>query len=367
MKVDTYFMLKKIISLLIILFIMILQGSCQGLKTKYSRYQSAFFAFDTVVQVVGYTQSQKDFDRYAEKIHSRFIELHHLYDRFTSYDGINNICTINQHAGITPVTVAPEILDLIELGLQAYTLTQGTVNIALGPVLDLWHHYINFSSNENILSIPSREMLETAKNYTNITKVHIDRSKKTIFLEENGMLLDLGGIAKGYATQLVADEIYADGFTSFIINAGGNVVAKDAPLDDLRNSWGIGIQNPQTAEDPQSPSIDVVFVQNQSVVSSGDYQRYAMLGNTRIHHLIDPFTLYPANHYRGITVVCNNSGMGDIFSTALFIMDFPSSLAFAQEHGLMALWIFDDGQVKYTQNLLPLLRDRGGATSILYQ
>lgn len=357
--------MRKKIAILALVFGIVLTGGCQESQKKYTRYQSAFFTFDTVVQIVGYAQSQQAFDYYAEKIRSRFEELHRLYDRFNPYEGINNIYSINQNAGIASVKVAPEVLDLVEFGLDAYTLTHGTVNIALGPVSSLWHDHITVASSGKVTAMPSAKVLEKASTHMDITKVHVNRQESTVFLEETGMLLDVGGIAKGYATQLVADEVYAEGFTSFLISAGGNIVAKDPPLDGLRGSWGIGIQNPETADDPQSPSVDVVFIKNQSVVSSGDYQRYAIVDNTRIHHLIDPTTLFPANHCRGVTVLCDDSGLGDVFSTALFVMDYPDSRAFAQEHDLMALWIFDRGRVECTENLVPFLRDRGGATSVL--
>lgn len=349
---------------------MVLLGGCgqQPAKSEYTKFQHNFLGvFDTIIQVVGYAKNQDEFDGYMERIESRFQELNRLYDRFHEYEGLNNICTINKNAGSAPVEVAPEILDLLEFSMEMYEQGQGAVNIALGPVLSIWHDYMDrYSDSPGDAVLPPMEELEAASAHTDITKVKLDRQAGTVFLEEEGMLLDVGAVAKGYAAQLVADEIYEAGFTSFIISAGGNVVAKDAPLDGLRNSWGIGIQNP--AEDPGNPeskSVDVVFVENQCVVSSGDYQRYYMVDGARIHHLIDPSTLLPANHYRAVTVVCGDSGMGDFFSTVIFVLGYEESRAFAQDHGLKVMWIFEDGRVEYTESLLPLLRDRGGATSVI--
>ncbi|MEG1943265.1 MAG: FAD:protein FMN transferase, partial [Angelakisella sp.] len=136
--------------------------------------------------------------------------------------------------------------------------------------------------------------------------------------------------------------------------------------DGVRSSWGIGIQDPfGDVNDPAAPSADVVFVTNESVVTSGDYQRYYVADGKRVHHIIDPDTLHPANYYRGLTIVNADSGLADLFSTALFCMDYPTSRAFADSHGLKVLWIMPDGTVSYTDNLLPQLRDRGGATAKL--
>ena len=167
-------------------------------------------------------------------------------------------------------------------------------------------------------------------------------------------------MAKGYAAQVVADELYADGLTSFLISAGGNVVAKDAPKDGARGSWGIGIQDPfADPDDPNSTSLDVVFV------TSGDYQRYYVVDGKPYHHIIDPATLMPAAYYRSVTVVCADSGEADYASTCLFTLPYEASRAMAEKLGWKALWVFSDGSIEYTDSLLPQLRDRGGATDAL--
>lgn len=370
-------MIKKIIfkTICIILCATLLLNGCGGsgakTQSEYTKYTHHFMGvFDTIIQVVGYAKTQEEFDSYAKDIEARFYELSKLYDRFYEYEGINNIRTINLNAGIAPVEVSQEIISLLDFCMEQYGQKgEGVVNIALGPVLNIWHDYMmRYADDPQNAVLPPMEDLEVANKLTDISKVQIDHEAGTVFLEEKGMMLDVGAVAKGYATQLVADEIYEKGFTSFIISAGGNVVAKDPPLDNLRNSWGIGIQNPN--EDPSNPdsqSVDVVFVKNQSVVSSGDYQRFYMVGDMRVHHIIDPATLMPANHYRGLTIVCDDSGLGDYLSTALFVLDYPQSRALAEEKGVGVMWIFEDGTVEYTDALLPLLRDRGGATSVIKQ
>ena len=347
---------------------MLLSGCARQPNTGYKKFQYNFLGvFDTIIQVIGYARSQDEFDSYTQQIEARFQELNKLYDRFQEYEGIHNICTINKNAGIAPVKVAPEILDLLTFVEEMYQQGNGAVNVALGPVLSIWHDYMErYSADPENAVLPPDDLLEEANTHTDLSKIQIDRAAGTVFLEEEGMMLDVGAVAKGYATQIVADEIYAAGFTSFIISAGGNVVAKAPPLDGLRNSWGIGIQNPaEDPNDPDSKAVDVAFVANQSVVSSGDYQRYYMVDGIRVHHLIDPETLHPANHYRGVTVICDDSGKGDFYSTALFVLDYPASRELALEQNLMVMWIFEDGRVEYTDSLLPLLRDRGGATSVI--
>lgn len=347
-------------------------GQSSAPDTGYTRYTTQFYdTFDTIVQITGYTETQELFEEYAEYIHDRFIQLDHLYDRFLEYSGVNNILTINKNAGIAPVEVEMDLLNMLSFAKEWGEKSGGKVNIAMGPPLEIWHQYREKYSGMTLPedtpdAYPSMEALEKANEKTDLSKVIIDWEAGTVFLEEEGMALDVGAVAKGYAAQLVANEIYDQGFHSFIISAGGNVVTKDPPQDGIRAFWGIGIQDPfADINDPNSPSLDVAFVQNQCVVTSGDYQRYYKVGDQIIHHIIDPETLWPADRYRALTVITEDSGLGDFLSTCLYVMDYEEGRAFAEELGVMVLWVFPDGEVRYTDNMLSILRDRGGATAAI--
>ena len=347
-------------------------GGTPPADTEYTRYTTQFYdTFDTIIQITGYTKTMEEFEGYAETIHQRFAQLSRLYDRFYEYSGVNNVRTINKQAGIAPVEVAPELLEMLSFAKDWCQRTGGTVNIAMGPVLEIWHEYRDRYSGQALTegfpdALPDREALEEANRFSDLDKVIIDKEKSTVFLEEKGMALDVGAVAKGNAAQLVADEIYEAGFRSFIISAGGNVVTKDPPLDGVRSSWGIGIQDPfADLNDPNSASLDVAFVENQSVVTSGDYRQFYTVGDQYIHHIIDPATLWPSNRYRALTVIGEDSGAGDFLSTCLFVMEYDEGRALAEELGVKVLWVFPDGTVECTDSLLPLLLERGGATNAL--
>ncbi len=349
-----------------------LPGGGSPADTGYTRYSTQFYdTFDTIIQVIGYAKTQEEFEGYAGIIHQRFQELSQLYDRFYEYSGVNNIRTINLNAGVAPVEVEPELLEMLSFAKEWCQKTQGRVNIAMGPVLEIWHQYRDQYSGQALAAdaagaIPSMEVLDDANHFSSLDKVIIDREKGTVFLEDKKMALDVGAVAKGYAAQLVADEIYEAGFRSFTISAGGNVITKDPPLDGVRNSWGIGIQDPfADLNKPDSQSLDVALVSNRCVVTSGDYRQFYTVGDQLIHHIIDPATLWPANQYRALTVVCEDSGLGDFLSTCLFVMNYDEGRALAEELGVGVLWVFPDGRVEVNDILLPLLRDRGGATNAI--
>ena len=353
--------MKKILVLGLILMLMV--SGCSGTpEVQYTKYTRSFFdTFDTLVQVVAYTESEEEFDAYAEQIHQRLQELHKLYNIYLSYDGINNMKTINDNAGVEPVVVEQEIIDLVLYGKEWYQRTGETTNIAMGPVLKIWHDYRTEATDDPInAKVPAMEELEKAAQYTDIDQVIVDTEKNTVFLADPNMRLDVGAIAKGFATELVAKEIEAAGMTSGIISPGGNIRVIGKPLDGIRERWSIGIQDPNASIVSDDNILDTVFVEDASVVSSGDYQRYYVVGDQLLHHIIDPKTLMPGAYYRAVTVVSQDSGLADLASTALFLMPFEESYALAESlDGLEAYWVHPDGSVQFTDGLKSMLRSEG--------
>jgi thiamine biosynthesis lipoprotein len=185
-------------------------------------------------------------------------------------------------------------------------------------------------------------------------KVIVDTGQSTVYLAEEGMNLDVGAIAKGFATEIVAKEVAAKGMKSGIISAGGNVRTIGAPLDGVRRRWGIGIQDPDASiflNDAQE-LLDVAFVNDAAVVSSGDYQRYYVVDGEIFHHLIDPETLMPAKHYRAVTVIAKDAGIADLLSTELFLLPYGKSRALAESlEDVEVLWVMPDSKVKTTDGL----------------
>lgn len=349
----------------VLALLLFLSGCSRAPRSEYHKYSNSFFdTFDTMVQVVGYAKSEEEFNRYFEKSHTRFQRLHRLYDIYNNYEGINNIKTINDNAGIKPVKVDKEIIDLILFAKDWYARTGGRTNIALGPVLRIWHDYRTegIDDPQNAKLPPLDDLREAAK-HTDINKVIVDTKNSTVYLADPKMSLDVGAVAKGFAAEIVAQEIIAEGMTSGIISAGGNVRAFGKPLDGVRERWGIGIQDPNKSIVSDNPTIlDTVFVNDASVVSSGDYQRYYIVDGKVYHHLIDPATLMPATYYRAVTVVTPNSGLADFLSTTAFLMPYEESRALIESlDGVEALWVMPDGKVEVTDGMKKMLKSYGAS------
>lgn len=332
-------------------------------EPEYTKYSATFFdTFDTITQIVGYTKTQEEFDTYVEQIHDRMSKLHKLYDKYNNYEGVNNVKTINDNAGKEPVKVEKDLLDLIVFSKDLNLNVADETNIALGAVLKIWSQYREEAeANPDNAKLPPMEDLLEANKHTDINKVIIDIDNSTIFLEDPLMSIDVGAVAKGYATELVAKEIEALGFTSAIISAGGNIRTIGKPLDGIRERWGVGIQNPDSFTDnTESSVLETVFINNASVVSSGDYQRFYMYEDKRIHHLIDPKTLMPGDYFRAVSVVTPDSGKADFYSTVAFLLPYEESKTFIEsQDDVEALWVLMDGTVEATDGMKKIMKSQG--------
>src|SRR5690554_6372006 len=191
--------------------------SACGIK-KASRYEAQFLQlFDTLTTIVGYADSEAEFTEHSQLIYDNLKQYHQLYDIYNDYEGINNIKTINDNAGIKPVKVDREIIDLVVFAKEWYERTDGKVNIAMGAVLKIWHEYRQEGlDHPERAKVPPMEKLKEAARHTDINKVIVDQEEGTIFLADKDMSLDVGAVAKGFAAEITAREAVEQGLSSAI-------------------------------------------------------------------------------------------------------------------------------------------------------
>ena len=305
-------------------------------------------AFDTVTTIIGYDETQENFNKKSNLLMDELKRYHKLYDIYNSYDGINNLRTINQNAGIAPVKVDQEIIDLLNFSIELYDKTNGQTNIALGSVLKIWHNYRNAGiDNPSTATLPPMELLEEASKHCNIHDIIIDEDSSTVYLKDPEMSLDVGSIGKGYAVQKVSEYAKELGYNNMVISVGGNICAIGPKIDDTL--WKFGVQNPDL-ESPQA-SIASVNVKDTCLVTSGGYQRYYTVDGIDYCHLIDPDTLMPANFCAAVTVITPHSGEADALSTALFCMTIEEGIELINSiPNAEALWVHEDGTITYSAN-----------------
>ena len=317
--------------------------------TGLNRYEATFLTlFDTVTTIVGYAETEEAFTDTAQVFHDELLEYHQLYDIYNEYEGINNIKTINDHGWEHPIKVDQRIIDLLLFSKELYTQTEGRVNIAMGSVLRLWHDARETGiADPSRAALPDQAALEQAAAHTDIDSIQIDVEESTVFLSDPEVKLDVGAIAKGYAVEQVCRNTPS----GLLISVGGNV-CPTGPKPESGQPWVVGIQDP---EDPEQ-YLHTIYVEDVSVVTSGDYQRYFTVDGVPYHHIIDPDTNYPAGYWRSVTILCRDSGVADALSTALFTLPQEAGQALLDAFQAEAMWVRQDGTILYSPGFQAYIR-----------
>lgn len=340
--------MKKIFSIFLCVYLCFSLSACnyKGLE-KFSDY--AFDYFDTVTTIIGYEKSEADFLKNCELIKSKLNEYHCLYNIYIKYNDIKNISTINnrEFGSHTAVTVDKKIIDMLSYSKEMYNLTDGYLNIAMGSVLSIWHNYREHGlNNPQNAELPPIDLLTEASKHTDIEKLQIDKENNTVLLLDENMTLDVGAIAKGYAVEETALWMQKQGLNHYILNVGGNV--RVIGTNSKNKTWKVGIENPDT-DNKEKPYIEYLNLKNISLVTSGSYQRYYTVNGKNYHHIINPKTLMPAENFKSVSVLCENSAKADALSTALFCMTYNEGKKLVEaENGIEAMWVLNDGEKRYS-------------------
>jgi len=314
-------------------------SGCSNTPKKYEKEYVNLF--DTYTKVIFYGESETDCENYSKIFKDSMQRFNNLFDIYNDYNKINNLKTINDNAGIKPVKVDKDIIDLLKFSKEAYTISNKKINCNFGAVLKIWHKYRTEAIENPInAAVPPIEELKEASKHTDINSIEINEKDNTVFISDPKASIDVGAIAKGYAVQKTADKLKQSGVTSALLNVGGNVCAIGKPPD--KELWNIGIQDPNNSD----KICDKVTIAGESVVTSGNYQRYYVVDNKIYHHIIDPETLMPAKTYKNVTVILNDSSIADMLSTALFILPYEDGKIIAEKYKAKVLWIFNNNRVE---------------------
>lgn len=339
----------------------LLLTACTPAK-KYEKHSGTFFGtFDTVVQFVAYTETEEEFNRHREALESTFQELHKLFDNYNTYEGVPNLRTINDNAGKAPVHVDARLIELLKSTLEREKTLSAKTSVTSGALFQVWHKVREeVIDNGQPAYLPDEAALQEAARHKGAEHIVIDEAAGTVFIDDPLVQIDLGAVAKGYATEYAAKKLAEEGLESGIINSGGNVRTIGKPMDE-RARWGIGISNPDyVLGESTEENAEVVYVADQSVVTSGDYQRFFTMDGERYHHLIDPDTHWPPTHFRSVTIVTKDSGLADFLSTAVFLTDYESGRKLVESlDGVEALWILPDGTKEFTEGMRAISYSQG--------
>lgn len=282
----------------------------------------------------------------AENILDDVVEMLKMYEhRFSANDDSSELMVINHNAGIKAVEVHPDLFDLIKIGKVHSCSPNSFLNIAIGPIVQTWR--IGFSD----VKVPTKQEIDDLLEITDPNQIILDEEKQSVFLAKKGMAINLGALAKGYIADLMIDYMKKRGVDSGLINLGGNVLAFGDAKHNPDLMWRIGIQNPVES---RGNHLFTIGIKNQSVVTSGIYERKHTENGKTYHHILNPKTGYPVEtNVAGLSIISTASVDGEIWTTRLFgksvedILDEVNNLP-----DIEAVVVTTEGKVYYTSGVL---------------
>ena len=299
-----------------------------------NKHEATTFAMDTIMMFTVYSKDGEEILIDAEQ---EIRRLEHLLS-VTMED--SEIHELNRKAGEKAVHISEETMELLSLGKSIGEETNGCFNIAISPVVKAW----GFTEEEK--HVPEQEEIDRLLPLADTDDILLDEENRTAFLQKEGMAVDLGGIAKGYAANKAAELLRAEGITSGYFSLGGNLMGIGQKPDG--SAWKAAVGNPLDAKD----YVGMLEFSDCAVVTSGGYQRYFEENGKRYHHIIDPATGYPAeNELLAVAIVCENATRADALSTALFVMGLEDAAAFWQEHNDFEVIFITNDEVIATEGL----------------
>lgn len=320
--------MKKIWILLLILALLLTGCAAE------SPAERDIFAMDTMINLKVWGN--------CEALDAAENEILKLDRELSATDGNSVIYQLNQTG---TASLPEEITDLLEIAVSVSEITGGAFDPTVYPLVMAW----GFTTEDH--RVPSAEELENLRPFVGTAHIHLNRETATL---DSGTMLDLGGIAKGYAAQRCADLLKNQGMESAILSLGGNVQTVGNKPDGTL--WKIGIADP---ENPASPAAVLHFEGSRALVTSGSYQRFFEQDGIRYHHILDPKTGRPADSgLASVTVITDNGTKADGFSTALFVMGMEKATEFWKDRSdFEVVFILTDGTIYATEGAAPLLSD----------
>lgn len=295
------------------------------------RIEQSDFLMDTIVQIVVF---DKNVRRGEEAVKEAYLEMARLESLLDRHNAASEVSQVNQAAGQKAVKVSGETMEVISRAISVGELSEGAFDITVAPLLHLW----GFTTGDP--RVPNEEELALALSRVDYRLIELDRAKNTVFLQENGAELDLGGIAKGFIIDKAADILFARGVASAYLDAGGDIRVIGSKPDG--SAWRIGVRHPRE----RRQLIAVLELRDSSVVTSGDYERFFLEDGIRYHHILNPQTGLPARDLISVTVVAADAFTADALSTAVFVLGRERGMALIESlPGVEALLVTKEEEI----------------------
>ncbi|TVP91341.1 FAD:protein FMN transferase [Alkalibacterium sp.] len=330
---------KKVLSLMIPVLSLTLfacnDDDSRGLAEQ--PYERTEFLLGTVANMRVFNQDGED------AMDKAFDRVKELDEWFSMQNPDSEISEVNRQAGIEPVEVSEEVFYVMERALHFAEESGGSFDPTIGAVTSLW------GIGQEYAAVPDQDELDAAVAVVDYQLVELDEDNQTIYLQEEGMVLDLGAIAKGYITDEAARVLVEEGVNTAIVDLGGDIVVVGNSTRGEDDPWNVGIQNPYG---DRGDIIGMVPVSDRAIVTSGIYERLVRDGDDEYHHLMNPDTGYPfENNISGISIIADNAMDADAIANIAFSL--------GVEEGLDYINGLEGVEVIYTTNDLEVFVSEG--------
>ncbi|MEI6087932.1 MAG: FAD:protein FMN transferase [Bacteroidota bacterium] len=276
-----------------------------------------------------------------EKIDLAIQEIQRIEKLLTTYNDQSETNLINRSAGIKPVKVSAETIQLIQRSMRISEITQGAFDISYGSVdKSLW----NFDTK--IKSLPDATTAKKMVRLINYRNIVINSEDGTVYLREKGMRIGFGGIGKGYAAERAKYILKKEGLEAGIVNASGDLTTWGYQPDGT--AWTIGIVHPNFA----NSIFSYLNVTDMAVATSGNYEKFIMIGGKKYSHTINPKTGLPVTGIKSVTIISPNAEIADAMATPVTIMGIEAGLAMINQIKQIEAIIIDDNNHLYTSSNL---------------
>lgn len=302
-------------------------------------YSQTYYDLNTVSEITLYNIKESDSKEILKKCGDILLNIDNTMSKTREYSDVSKI---NEKAGEEYVKISDDTFEVIQKAIYFSNISDGVFDISIGPVIDLW------GIGTDNARVPSNDEIQEKLALVNYKDISLNKEDKSVKLNKKGMEIDLGGIAKGYAADKLVEYLKSQNVDSAIINLGGNVFILGEKTKDT--PFKVGIQDP-TSED--GTSIANIAVSNQSVVTSGIYERYLKQDGVIYHHMIDPSTGYPfENNLSSVTIISSSSIVGDGLSTTTFGLGLEKGMKLIESlDDTDAIFITKDKKIYTTSNL----------------
>ncbi len=280
----------------------------------------------------------------VEKIISFYND---ISDKYYLYDNVTNVKTINDNPTEIHI-ISEELFNLIEFSLDHQDDVDNLFNIALGPVIKVWHNYRENCHENDVCELPTLTELEEANEFTNPDNIIMDRENLSITMSE-GMSIDLGGVSKGYISRVIIEYLDSLELNGYLLNNGESNISLGG-VHPTRESgdFNIAVTDP-TYELPYYAT--VYLGDGDQLVTSGDYQQYFEVDGEIYHHIISGESLFPDRNSRSISIIFGDPALADLYSTAIFLMTIEEGILFVDSvPNLEAIWYGLDGTIHFSEN-----------------